>query len=76
MIPQTTNRLKEVMYLAGKCENCGKVSSFGNNVSHSKRRTSRRWLPNVQKTRVLVGGELRTVHYCTRCLRTLAKKSA
>ena len=55
------------------CEVCGKTRSFGHNVSHSKRRTNRDWLPNVQTKTVLLNGELKRVTICTRCLRTLGK---
>jgi large subunit ribosomal protein L28 len=47
--------------------------SYGNNVSHSKRRTSRRWLPNVQKATIAVDGVAVSVKICTRCQRTLQK---
>lgn len=30
------------------CQVTGRTVSFGNSVSHSHRRTSRRWLPNIQ----------------------------
>lgn len=62
--------------MAGKCQMCGKIAGFGHNVSHSKRRTSRRWMPNVQKTRLVVDGELVSAYLCTRCMRTQAKKLA
>jgi large subunit ribosomal protein L28 len=50
--------------------------SFGHNVSHSNRKTNRRWLPNVQKTFVLVNGVQRRIDACTRCIRTLRKRAA
>jgi large subunit ribosomal protein L28 len=50
--------------------------AYGHNVSHSNRKTNRRWLPNVQKTTVLVGGTRRRIDACTRCMRTLRKQSA
>mgnify|MGYP001561132360 CR=1 FL=1 len=56
-----------------KCELCGKAVSFGHNVSHSKRRTGRVWMPNVQQHRVMVGGASRRMNVCTRCLRTQHK---
>jgi glycine betaine/proline transport system substrate-binding protein len=34
--------------MAAVCEICGKHPSFGMNVSHSHRRTKRRWNPNIQ----------------------------
>jgi len=55
------------------CEVCGKKPSYGHNVSHAKNRTARRWMPNIQSTRVMIGGEYRRVKICTRCLRTLSK---
>ncbi|MHB1416753.1 MAG: 50S ribosomal protein L28 [Chloroflexota bacterium] len=62
--------------MSARCELCGKTSSFGNNVSHSKRRTSRRWVPNIQKSRMLIDGKLVQVQICTRCMRTLSKQTA
>jgi large subunit ribosomal protein L28 len=53
-----------------KCEVCGKIGQFGHNVSHSKRATNTRWLPNVQKIRLQVDGRTQRVSICTRCLRT------
>lgn len=55
------------------CELCGKTRTFGHNVSHSKRRTNRDWLPNVQSKIVMVGDTPRRMDVCTRCLRTLTK---
>ncbi len=55
------------------CQICGKGAIFGHNVSHSKRRTNRRWLPNIQKTKIMLNDELTSVRVCTRCLRTLQK---
>lgn len=47
----------------------------GNNVSHSNRRTRRRWLPNLQKTTMVdEHGNGKQVRICTRCLRTYRKK--
>jgi large subunit ribosomal protein L28 len=48
--------------------------AFGHNVSHSNRKTNRRWLPNVQKTSVQVNGVSRRIYACTRCIRTLRKQ--
>ena len=56
------------------CEICGKKPSYGHNVSHAKNRTARRWLPNIQITRIMVDGEYYRVKICTRCLRTMSKK--
>jgi large subunit ribosomal protein L28 len=56
-----------------KCEMCGKSSQFGHNVSHSKKATKRQFKPNIQRVRVEVDGQMRRMHLCTRCLRTLNK---
>jgi len=48
--------------------------AFGHNVSHSNRKTNRRWLPNVQRTTVLVNSTPRRIYACTRCIRTLRKQ--
>jgi large subunit ribosomal protein L28 len=45
----------------------------GNNVSHSKVRTRRRFMPNLKAARVLEGGQLVRATLCTRCIRTSAK---
>ncbi|OIP27991.1 MAG: 50S ribosomal protein L28 [Chloroflexi bacterium CG_4_9_14_3_um_filter_45_9] len=56
-----------------KCEICGKRTMFGDSVSHSKRHTNRKWLPNVHRTIMMVEGRKRKVNICTRCLRTQYK---
>ena len=63
----------EVRTMAVQCEVCGKRPEYGHNVSHAKNHTPRRWVPNIQVKRVLVGGELVRLKICTRCLRTLSK---
>ena len=59
--------------MAGKCDVCGKAKTFGNNVSFSKRRTSRDFRPNVQKKRIMIEGVPMRLNVCTRCMRTLGK---
>ena len=53
-----------------KCDICNKNTVFGNNVSHSVRRTNRSWKPNVKKVRVIENGTPKTIHVCSRCLRS------
>ena len=55
--------------MAAVCEMCGKKPSFGMNVSHSHRRTKRRWNPNIQKVRAVVNGTHKRVHVCTSCIK-------
>jgi large subunit ribosomal protein L28 len=38
-------------------------------VSHSHRRTHRRWNPNIQTVRALVSGTRRRMNVCTSCLK-------
>jgi large subunit ribosomal protein L28 len=55
--------------MAAVCEVCGKRPSFGMSISHSHRRTKRRWNPNIQRVRAIVGGSTKRVHVCTSCIR-------
>jgi large subunit ribosomal protein L28 len=56
--------------VASHCDVCGKGPGFGMSVSHSHRRTHRRWNPNVQTIRALVApGTRRRVNVCTSCLK-------
>ena len=55
--------------MAGVCDICGKKPGFGMKVSHSHRRSPRRWNPNVQRVRALVNGAPRRLNVCTKCLK-------
>src|SRR5206468_8740356 len=55
--------------MAKVCHSCGKGPAFGNSRSHSMVATKRRFNPNLQKVRALVGGSPRRVYVCTRCLK-------
>lgn len=56
--------------MAQVCQICGKHPSFGHNVSHSNRKTARRWNINLQTTRALVSGAVKRIRVCTRCIRS------
>lgn len=58
------------------CELCGKGPATGNKVSHSHRKTRRRWLPNLQSTSLVIKGKEQRVRCCTRCLRTHRKHAS
>ena len=47
-------RLQEIP-VAANCDVCGKGPCFGHSISHSHRRTKRRWNPNIQRVQALVG---------------------
>ncbi|MCA1842029.1 MAG: 50S ribosomal protein L28 [Actinobacteria bacterium] len=55
--------------MASVCEVCGKKPSFGMSVSHSHKRSRRRWNPNIQRVRALVKGTPMRVNVCTGCLK-------
>lgn len=55
--------------MSSVCDVCGKAPGFGNNVSHSHRRTRRRWNPNIQTMRAAVGGARKRMNVCTSCLK-------
>lgn len=64
-----------------QCDLCGKSRMFGHHIKHPNSgawarrapRKNRTFQPNIQKTKMLVDGALRSVHICTRCLRTQQK---
>jgi len=58
-----------------KCDICGKSAQSGCSVSHSKRHTKRRRLPNIHHLTIVVEGEKKKVNICTRCLRTRYKEA-
>ncbi|AGN18637.1 50S ribosomal protein L28 [Corynebacterium glutamicum MB001] len=47
--------------MSAHCQVTGRKPSFGKSVSHSHRRTSRRWNPNVQRRKFYVPSEGRTI---------------
>lgn len=55
--------------MASVCDVCGKGPGFGNSVSHSHRRTPRRWNPNIQTVRAAVGGSTKRLSVCTSCIK-------
>ena len=55
--------------MAKVCHSCGKGPAFGNSRSHSMVATRRRFNPNLQKVRVLLGGVAQRAYVCTRCLK-------
>ena len=55
--------------MASVCDVCGKGPGFGMSVSHSPRRTRRRWNPNIQRVRALVGKTPKRLYVCTSCIK-------
>ncbi|MGH2773109.1 MAG: 50S ribosomal protein L28 [Actinomycetota bacterium] len=51
------------------CDVCGKSPQTGKSISHSHRRTNRRWIPNIQTVRTAVGGASKKLRVCTSCIK-------
>jgi large subunit ribosomal protein L28 len=62
--------------MSRRCQLTGKGPLFGNNVSHSNRRTRTRQLPNLKDKRIFVPelGRWVRLRVSTRALRTIGKK--
>ncbi len=56
--------------MAQRCAVCGKGPMSGSRISHAHNVTHRRFHPNLQRVRAVVGGVQRRVSICTRCLRS------
>lgn len=61
--------------MSNYCQVTGAHPSFGNNVSHSQRRTRRRWDVNVQRKRYWVPslGRYITIRVSARGIKTIDK---
>jgi len=55
--------------VAAKCDVCAKGPSFGHNISHSNRKTKRRWNPNIQTVRTKINGTSKRLNVCTSCIK-------
>ena len=53
-----------------KCAICEKGAHFGNNVSHSHRRSNRMWKSNVKSVKVMTAQGPHKMYVCTACLRS------
>jgi large subunit ribosomal protein L28 len=56
--------------MAKVCEVCGKTPVVGRQHSHANNVSPRRFEPNLQKVRALIGGGVRRIRVCTRCIRS------
>lgn len=52
-----------------KCMNCNKGIMIGHRVSHSKRRTSHTFKPNLQKKTFVLNGKKASLKLCTNCIK-------
>ncbi len=56
--------------MAYKCKICGKGPVSGKSYSHSHKATNRRFMPNLQKQRVVIGGQVKAAYVCTGCIKS------
>jgi large subunit ribosomal protein L28 len=56
--------------MAKVCEICGKTPKVGRQKSHANNVSPRRFEPNLQRVRALIGGGIQRIRVCTRCLRS------
>jgi large subunit ribosomal protein L28 len=56
--------------MARRCAICGKGPAAGRSLSHSHIRSRRRFLPNLQRVRVVIKGVAQRVNVCTTCLKS------
>ena len=63
-----------------KCDVCGKTKNWGNKISiarsHVSRRASRTFSPNLRTIKAEVNGEVKKIHVCAKCLRSVNVKRA
>lgn len=62
--------------MSRRCFICKKGPRSGNTVSHSNIKTRRRWLPNIQKIRIVVAGKTLREYVCTKCMKAGKIKKA
>ena len=61
--------------MARRCEICGKGIEYGNQVSHSNRKSRRIWSPNLQRVRAVTDRGVRRIRVCTTCLASACSKA-
>jgi large subunit ribosomal protein L28 len=53
-----------------RCVVCDKGVHFGNSVSHSHRKASKMWKPNIRNVKAVVDGQTKKISVCSKCLRS------
>lgn len=53
-----------------KCVVTGKKAHFGKKVSHSNRKSNKKWKPNLQKVRIKVNGQVKRAYVSTKALKS------
>lgn len=62
--------IKGGAFFMARCAVCDKGVHFGNAVSHSHRRSNKKWKSNLKSVRVKVNGGTKKMYVCTSCLRS------
>ena len=62
--------------MSRRCEVCGKGPLSGNRISHSERKTRRKWYPNLRRVKVVMDGGNRRIKVCSKCLKAGKVKKA
>ena len=62
--------------MSAECQMTGRKPGYGKQVSHSHRRTSRRWEPNLQRRRYWLASENRWIRLrvSTKGMKTIDKR--
>ena len=55
--------------MAQRCEICGKGPITGHRISHAHNLTKRRWIPNLQRVKVMRKGKKTTITVCSSCMK-------
>ncbi|MBA7626709.1 50S ribosomal protein L28 [subsurface metagenome] len=55
--------------MARICEICKKGPRTGHKISHSHRKTKRKWLPNLHTIKVKRNNKIVKIKVCTKCLK-------
>ena len=55
--------------MSRRCDLTGKTAQVGHRVSHSNIKTKRRFLPNLQRVKAVVNGEVRYIRVATSAIK-------
>ena len=58
------------VFMAKRCELCGKGPVVGRQHSHANNVSARRFEPNLQSVKAVINGGNKRIRVCTRCLRS------
>jgi large subunit ribosomal protein L28 len=55
--------------MSRKCDICGKGPLFGNSISHSHKKTRKKWEPNLKRMKIKTGEGKKVLKVCMDCLK-------